>query len=91
MAAAVDSTPQGGLSGLQPFTKAFAVSKSDSLDLPFVTRGLYTGAGGIIQCTLSGDSSPVTYAAVPAGVILDLRITRVWSTTTTATGMVGLY
>lgn len=52
-------------------------------------RAIYVGgAGDISLLTIRG--STVTFANVPAGLILPVQATRVLSTGTTATSLVGL-
>jgi hypothetical protein len=73
-----------------PPANAFAITKSDSADLPHVTRFLMVGAvGDVALITLNGDT--VTLKAVAAGVPIPICARQVLSTNTTATGMVGLY
>jgi len=74
-----------------PAYNAFAITASNSTDLSFVTRGIYTGTGGTLVCILAGDSASVTFGDIPAGIILPLRVKRVLAAGTTATGLVGLY
>lgn len=76
-----------------PARAAFAITPADGSDLGFKTRGIYSGSGGTIVCTLLDmkDGTSVTFSNVPAGVILPLRVKRVYSTNTTATGLVGLF
>lgn len=72
-----------------PATHGFAVTPSDTLDLPETTRAVYVGAGGaLVLRLLSGQS--VTFSGVSAGTILPVRADRVLATGTTATGIVGL-
>jgi hypothetical protein len=73
----------------QPATDAVAVTPSNSDDLPCVSRGLYIGAAGTLKVRmLSGVD--VTFANVGAG-LLPIRCTRVFSTGTSATGIVALW
>lgn len=65
----------------------FNFTASDSADLPFNTRALIVGVAGNVQLT-DPDGVTGTYA-LPAGVI-PIRVQRVWSTSTTATGLVGV-
>ncbi len=69
--------------------RAAAITKADA-DLADPIRGLYVGTTGIVRVTTTGGDD-VTFPSVPAGVILPLEIVRVWSTTTTASGFVGLF
>jgi hypothetical protein len=76
-----------------PARNAEAVTPSDSADLPTVARGLYTGAGGNIAVYMEGDDSntSVAFASAAAGITLPIRVRRVLSTGTTATGIVALW
>ena len=73
-----------------PADNAAAVTPSDSTDLAFTSRALYVGGAGNIVCTMLGGGD-VTFAAVPAGSILPVRVTRVKATSTTATSIINLY
>ncbi len=68
-----------------------AVTASDGTNDPAGPfAGFHTGSGGTIKVSpLQG--SALTLTNVPAGVIYSLAIQRVWSTGTTATGVIGLY
>lgn len=70
-----------------PASRAIAVTPADSdLTLPF--RGLYVGTTGNIKVTdLYGNA--VTFNSVPVG-FFPVGVTRVWSTGTTASNIVGL-
>ena len=73
----------------QPATRAEAVTKSDSVDLSYVSRGIYVGGAGDVAAVMwSGDV--VTFSAVPAGTLLPIRCKRINSTNTTATLMVAV-
>lgn len=63
---------------------------SDATDLAHVTRALYVGSGGEIAAQLAS-GSVVTLSAVPGGALLPLRVRRVMSTGTSASGLVGLW
>ena len=73
-----------------PADNATAVTPSDSTDLAFTSRALYVGGAGNIVVTMAGGGD-VTFTAVPAGSILPIRVSRVKSTSTTATSIVNLY
>ena len=73
----------------EPLRGAFAITPSDTVDLPKVTRQvLFTGAGNVVVIWADGTE---TTEAVTAGARLDWRIRRVKATGTTATGMRGYY
>ena len=75
-----------GLQGLSAFT----VTPNDSADLTAVTAALYVGFTGNISLICSGDTTPVTFFNVPGGSFLPLRVKRVRTTLTTASGIVGV-
>ncbi len=69
---------------------AFAITPSDSSDLPGVaTGGIYVGGAGAVTVTLKNGST-VTFSAVPVGTTLYIQAKRVWATGTGATLLVGL-
>ena len=67
---------------------AQSVTPSDSTTFRY--SGLYVGTGGDVKVTTIGGSD-VTFSSVPGGVILPLGITKVWSTGTTASNIVGFF
>ena len=68
----------------------FAITKSDTVDFPYLVRGIYVGgAGNVVAITEGGEA--VTFSSVGAGSILPVKARRVNSTNTTATNMVGLF
>lgn len=72
------------------YTHVITVTPSDSADLPNgACRGLLIGGAGNIKIN-DGLSNNTVTIAVPAGV-LPLRVARVFSTDTTATGISALY
>ena len=77
-----------GLTG--PADNQVAITPSDSTDLAYISRALFIGGAGTIRVTPTSGQSAVTYT-VPAGMILPIRVSRVWSTGTTATNVVSWY
>jgi hypothetical protein len=72
-----------------PAGRAFAVTPNDSTDLTTFARALFIGtAGAVSVVTVGGDT--VTFAGLPSGSVLPVRVARVRSTGTTATNIVGL-
>jgi hypothetical protein len=77
--------------------RAAAVTPSNTTDIPSVSGGtneggciLYIGATGTVKVrTIGGDD--VTFAGVPAGTTLQVRVVRVFSTGTSATNIVALW
>lgn len=82
------STRQDALA--DPCDNAFAITPSDSTDFAYVTRGIYVGGAGNIAAVMK-DGSVVTFSGAAAGTVLPLRVSRVNSTNTTATNLVGMY
>jgi hypothetical protein len=74
-----------------PAENAFTVSPSNSTDLAHVTRGLWVGGAGDVKVDMHGGDSAVVFPSVPAGTLLPLAVTRVYSSGTTATNIVGVY
>lgn len=68
---------------------AFAVTVSDTVDLPAPARALYIGGGGNIKINDTGNGAVIFYN-VAAGSILPVMARRVYSTDTTATNIVAL-
>lgn len=87
---AVDNYGQHKIELQAPSGSFAAITKSDSVDLAFVTRGVYVGGSGdVVAVSPAGDV--VTFSNVAAGTVLPIRVTRINSTSTTATGMVALF
>jgi hypothetical protein len=84
-----------------PATWASAVVPSDTDDLPGTpatstspsvpgtTRALYVGGTRDVRVRMRGGND-VTFAAVPTGTVLPIRVTRVFLTGTTATNIIAM-
>lgn len=68
---------------------AAAVTPSDTNNFPTASVVWVSGTGNVKVTTAQG--SDVTFLAVPAGMILPVQVLRVWSTGTSATGMVRIF
>jgi hypothetical protein len=78
-------------SGLEsPAERAFAITGNDSADLTVTPRAIYVGGAGNVKVTTIGGDT-VTFSGALAGTIIPVRVTRVFSTGTTATNLLGLY
>jgi hypothetical protein len=78
-------------SGLNsPAFRAAAVTPDNSTDLPSFARGLYVGGAGDVKVDTAG-ADTVTFAGVPAGSLLPVRVRRVYATGTTATSIVAVW
>jgi len=87
----VDHAIRPGNSGVQASANYAAVTPSDSVNLPYITRGLYVGVAGNVSVVLPNSSTVVTFVGVPAGQILPIQTTRVNAALTTATSIVALF
>lgn len=71
-----------------PADNAFDIVPADGADLALTPRALWINGAGTIKVTMKG-GGVVTFTH-PGGAPLDIRARRVWSTGTTATGIIGL-
>lgn len=67
---------------------AVAVTKSDATVIP-TTRALYIGVTGDVVVTMAHGQTPITFKAVPVGV-LPIQVTQVLNATA-ATDILALY
>lgn len=75
--------------GSNPAADGFAITKNDSTDLAVQPRGIYVGGAGDVAVVLG--AATVTFVGAVAGSILPIAPSRVMSTGTTATNLLGLY
>ena len=73
----------------QPAEHLFLITASDTADLPFVTRAIRVGTAGNLA-VLTTASELVTIPLVLAGETIAVQATRVYSTNTTASNIMGL-
>lgn len=76
-----------------PSDKAVAVTPNDSTSLLVngqAPRALYVGSTGNVNVEL-GDGGTVIFAGCPAGLILPVRVHKVYSSSTTASSIVAIY
>jgi hypothetical protein len=70
-----------------PATDFFPITPHDTNDLPVTTRALIVSVGGTLK--VNDEKGTTRALTVPAGVI-PIRVSRVFSTDTAATGITGL-
>ncbi len=87
---AQDSFQYMGKSLESPADNAVAVTPSDGADLTNTSRALFIGTSGNITVYMKDQSTAVLFTNVPVGV-LPIRVDRVLSTGTTASGIVALW
>lgn len=69
-----------------PATHLAAVTPNDSQDLTSASRGINVSGTGTVRVTTVGGDTATVYIA--AGSAFPIRVTRIWATGTTATGIV---
>ncbi len=69
---------------------ALDLLKSDSADLPNPVMVQCKGNAGTIKFTDVAGNPPLTLN-LAAGEMLNVQVSRVWATGTTATGLIGYY
>jgi hypothetical protein len=72
-----------------PATSAEAVTPSDSTDLTTASRALWIGGAGNISVIML-DGTTILFSGIAAGTLLPIRVSRVKSTSTTATLIVSI-
>jgi hypothetical protein len=77
-------------SGTGSSSKTQVISKSDTVNFPFVTRAIYVGGTGTMT-VVHADGTTTLFSALPAGTILPVECIRVNETGTDATLMVALF
>lgn len=78
-----------------PAENAAVVTPSDTVNLLVTTRGIVVGVAGNISVEMmgTGTAPPAHTCVIPvsAGIVYPIRVTRINSTSTTATGIVALW
>lgn len=74
-----------------PGESAYAVTPSNSVDLAFPTRGIYVGATGDVRVNMVTTGTAIDFLSLAAGVLHPLRVSRIYASGTTATGIVAVY
>ena len=88
MAVGTQKAYAGETNILAPMDDAVAVTPSNTVDLTNHAVRLYVGVTGSVKVDLVSGST-VTYATVPAGSYLNVRVKRVYATGTSATSIVA--
>lgn len=71
-----------------PITRIASVVPNDGADLVKHTRAINVATAGTVQVTTTdGDTAPIYVAA---GIPFPIRVTRIWATGTTASGIVAM-
>lgn len=80
----------GGLNKMVPGRNAETVTKSDTVNLSQPSRAIWVGGAGDISVEML-DGGTQVFVGVVAGSLLPLQVTRINSTSTTATDMVAVF
>ena len=72
-----------------PASHAFETVPNDTTDIPFAGRAINVAVTGNVRVTTVADD--IVTLHVVAGVAFPIRAKRIWSTGTTASGIVVLY
>lgn len=73
-----------------PARNCFAITPNDNAALPFLPKAIYVGVGGNLVARAIDSGSDVTFTNVTSGSLLDIRLTSVRATGTTASNLIGL-
>jgi len=72
-----------------PATRLVAAIPDDAQDLSHASRAVNVATSGTVRVTTLGGDVATVYIA--AGLAFPLRVTRVWASGTTATGIVVMF
>lgn len=75
---------------IAPAQFCFEITPSDTQELQVVTKAVYVGQGGDVTLLAIDNASDVTFRNVPTGAILDVRVSAIRATGTSAADIVGL-
>lgn len=70
-------------------SKAYAVTPSDTTPLTGDVRRIYVGGAGNIRVAPAAGGDTVTLIGVPVGTTIELQVSMVYATGTTATNLVA--
>jgi hypothetical protein len=73
-----------------PAKTAFAVTPNDTADLPMFAKAIYIGTGGDLVLRAVDSVADATFANLPDGTILPVRVRAIRATGSTAANIVGL-
>ena len=72
-----------------PASGVFLITPNDAVDLAISTRAIRATVGGTVKIT--GVDGVAVVCAISSGETRPIRAVRVWSASTTATGLEGMY
>lgn len=74
-----------------PARSAAVVTPHDTNDLTEQTRGILVGVTGDVKVDMLGTGTAVVLPNLAAGVVHPFQVTRIYSTDTTATEIIGVW
>lgn len=73
-----------------PARECFSITPDDASDITQVTKAIYVGSGGDVVLRAIESGGDVTFRNVPSGAILDVRVSAIRATGTSAADIIGL-
>jgi hypothetical protein len=70
--------------------KGFAITPNDSTEIALTPKAVWVGGAGNLVVRLEDDSADITISGIAAGTLLPIR-PKFIKTTSTCTGIIGLY
>ena len=77
-------------SPIAPAERCFSVTPSDTEALPFATKALFVGTGGDVTLRSVNGAEDVTFRNLPDAAVIDVRVSAVRATGTSAADIVAL-
>jgi hypothetical protein len=87
---ASDAFELTGQSLIAPASQAFAITPSDTDDLPRAAKAFYVGTGGDVVVRAIDSNADVVLRNAAAGSVIAIRLRAVRSAGTTAGDLIGL-
>ncbi len=75
---------------IAPAGTSFDITLDDSVAIPTISKAIYIGTGGDLTVRLVHDESDRIFKNIASGAILDLRISHVRATGSSAADIIGL-
>lgn len=85
----IDTFESFGTGLESPATRIVEITPDDTADIFYASRAVNVATSGSLRVTTTGGDTGTVH--VTAGVAFPLRVTRIWQTGTTATGIVVMF
>ncbi|TNE33771.1 MAG: hypothetical protein EP350_03410 [Alphaproteobacteria bacterium] len=73
-----------------PASRCFEITPNDSVELVEATKAIYVGTGGDVTLRSLDSAADVTFRNIQDGSIIDVRVSALRATGTSASDIVGL-